>query len=227
MPLLDDSLTIWKISFRWAGLDPDSIKYRFYIPHTVKDNMRLILNAVLTTSLYSNSLKQKALFKHATFIDQDNLTKLNNIISDWKYNREFLQTHSIYRSDFAHWCNRQSIPFPEFWFPKDWAIHELSQKDWALEENPELSNNIYAANKPKEIQNSTPSLNLEKDYWQPAIIAAKIIWSQDKTLSIADVIRKIKAMPDLKASFLTESAIRKHVKHLSPTPGKPGRKPSK
>src|SRR5450830_860713 len=104
MPLLDDNLTIWKISFRWAGLDPDSLKYRFYIPIAVKDNIRLVLNAVLTNILFCPSLKPDVLLAHATARDQDNLDKLRDCIIDKKYDRAFLEGRIIYRSDFAHWC---------------------------------------------------------------------------------------------------------------------------
>lgn len=52
MPLLDDNLTIWEISFRWAGLDSGSLKYRLYIPTTVKDNIRLLTQAIITNVLF-------------------------------------------------------------------------------------------------------------------------------------------------------------------------------
>lgn len=57
MPLLDDNLSLWNISFRWAGLDPDSIKYRFYIPAAVKDNVRLLTQAIITNVLWCKSLR--------------------------------------------------------------------------------------------------------------------------------------------------------------------------
>ena len=94
-------------------------------------------------------------------------------------------------------------------------------------ENPELADTYHATANSEKMESSTTNSFEINDYWYPSIIAAQTIWSQDKSLSIADVIRKIKAMPELKASYLTESAIRKHIKHLSPIPGKPGRKPTK
>lgn len=232
MPLTDDSLTIWKVSFRWAGLNPDSLKYHFFIPSDAKENMRLLLTSVLKNELYCTSLKPKQLLKHATALDQSNLTKLNNIISDWKYDRDFLKIHYINRDDFAHWCNRNSIPFPEFWFPPGWAINELKQQDWLLFENPELAD-IYTNTEPLLIENKTTASLQKKnaskneELWEPTIIAARTIWSQDKSLTTAEVINQIKGMNHLKAAAFSESAIRKHIAKLSPTQGKPGRKPKK
>lgn len=59
MPLLDNHLTIWKISFRWAELDPDSLKYRFYIPEAVKDNIRLLLNELMYNTLFLQNTKSR------------------------------------------------------------------------------------------------------------------------------------------------------------------------
>jgi hypothetical protein len=229
MPLLDDNLSIWKISFRWAGLNPDAIKYRFYIPHVVKDNMRFILSEVIGNGLFCRPLQQKTLFARATPKDEENLTKISHIISDWKYDRRLLKNYSIYRSEFSHWCNRSGIPFPEFWFPTGWTIHELNHIDLLIHENPELKDTFQTAKpfteitKPKQGKRNDAS----EDIWKPAKIAAQTIWSQNKAISIAGVVQKIKEMPELKASSLSASAIRKQIAHLSPTPGKPGRKPLK
>ena len=228
MPLLDDNLSIWKISFRWAGLNPDSLKYRLYIPYPVKDNIRVVLHAVMSNNLFCNSLQPKVLNKHATLIDQDYLTKVTNARANYKYDRELLKDSTIYRLDFAHWCKRTGIPFPEFWFPAGWAIHELTEEDWLIHENPELKDAFQNSNEPTQlIKLSGKRYDTFEDVWEPLIIAAQTIWSQNKTLLIAEVVRAIKAMPNLKASSFSESAIRKRIAKYSPVPGKPGRKPSK
>lgn len=229
MPLLDDQLSIWKISFRWAGLNPDALKYSFYIPHVVKDNMRFILSEVIGNGLFCRPLQQKTLFARATPKDEENLTKISHIISDWKYDRTLLKNYSIYRSDFAHWCNRSGIPFPEFWFPTGWTIHELNHIDLLIHENPELKDTFQTVKPLTELTKSKQGKrnDASEDIWKPAIVAARTIWSQQKTLAIAVVVKMIKDMPELKASAYSESAIRKRIAHLSPTPGKAGRKPSK
>lgn len=65
--------------------------------------------------------------------------------------------------------------------------------------------------------------------WEPVRNAAKVLWAQNDQLTIADVIYRITKMPHLKASSLSESAIRKHIANLAPPgiAGKPGRKPKK
>lgn len=62
--------------------------------------------------------------------------------------------------------------------------------------------------------------------WEAIRVAARALWAQDKQLSIAEMIRRLKGIPSLKASG-TESAIRKHICDLAPESirGKPGRKP--
>lgn len=65
--------------------------------------------------------------------------------------------------------------------------------------------------------------------WDPTRTVASLWWSNDGSLSIAEIVRRIKKTPTLKASSLTESAIRKHIADLAPPGirGKPGRKPNK
>lgn len=154
--------------------------------------------------------------------------KFYDCYTDVKYDREFLKSHTVYRSDFAHWCSRSGIPLPEFWFPAGWVVHELNEKDQLAETDQRKSENSVVAIKQEPTQKlSGKRIDANEEIWKPAIIAAKTIWAQDKSLLIADVTRKIKAMPELKASAFTESAIRKRIRFLSPTPGTPGRKPKK
>lgn len=65
--------------------------------------------------------------------------------------------------------------------------------------------------------------------WEPIRHSAEVLWVQNDQLSIADVISDLKKMPQLKASVLSESAVRKHIADLAPPgiSGKPGRKPNK
>ena len=145
-----------------------------------------------------------------------------------KYDRDFLKAHTIYRSDFAHWCNRSGIPFPEFWFPAGWVVHELNEKDWLAETNPRKPENTIQVINSEPIQRlSGKRVDAKEEVWKPARVAAQTIWDQEKSLTISDVVRRIKLNTALKASALTESAIRKHIADLSPIPGKAGRKPSK
>jgi len=40
------------------------------------------------------------------------------------YDRRFLRRHMIHRWEFANWCDKAGIPFPEFWFPPGWKTDE-------------------------------------------------------------------------------------------------------
>lgn len=65
--------------------------------------------------------------------------------------------------------------------------------------------------------------------WEPVRAVTNALWVEDSSLPIAEVIRRIKRMPHLKASALSDSAIRKHIADLAPAEdaGKPGRRRKK
>ena len=67
----------------------------------------------------------------------------------------------------------------------------------------------------------------QAEMWEPVKNAAQTLWAQDNKRSIADIVTCIKKMSYLKASRLSESAIRKHIADFAPEgiAGKPGRKP--
>lgn len=230
MPLLDDNLSIWKISFRWAGLDPEALKYHFYIPTSVKDNIRLLTQAIITNVLWCKSLRPDPLLGPDSNIERIRADKFYDCFARNKYDHDFLKSHTIYRSDFAHWCNRLGIPFPEFWFPAGWVVHELNEKDWLAEEDTrKLETNIYLAEKQPIQKPSGKRVDTNEEVWKPARVAAQTIWSQNVSdpPDITTTARMIKAMPELKASAFSISAIRKHIADLYPLLSKPGRKPSK
>lgn len=68
----------------------------------------------------------------------------------------------------------------------------------------------------------------EIEIWGPLQIAAKTIWAQEPGVSIADVVRRLRAMPQFKKAG-GESAFRKRLAGLAPegVAGKPGRKANK
>jgi len=63
--------------------------------------------------------------------------------------------------------------------------------------------------------------------WDSILKAAQAFWAEDQTLSFAAMIRRLKALPHLKAGALTDSAIHKRLRAVAPQAvlGKPGRKP--
>jgi len=78
-------------------------------------------------------------------------------------------------------------------------------------------------NKPKTGKRADNNLDL----WEPVRAVASMLWMDNDSLPIADAIRHLKSVAHLKASKLSESAIRKRIADLAPpkVKGKPGRKP--
>jgi hypothetical protein len=65
--------------------------------------------------------------------------------------------------------------------------------------------------------------------WAELKAVAAALWAQDSTIPIADMIRRLKKLPKLRAARLTESAIHKQLRSIAPPEvrGKSGRKPKK
>lgn len=87
--------------------------------------------------------------------------------------------------------------------------------------SPDASEPVEAKEPPKK----SGKRQVQTGNWEAIRVAARTLWAQDDQLSIADMIRRLKGIPSLKASG-TESAIRKHIRDLAPDGirGKPGRK---
>ena len=144
MPLTADNLSIWDISFRWAGYDPDHLWLRF--PLTVKDNFRLLMNAILHGEIMCESLtiaklpeesKADPRFYIRTYIDE-----VYDCIHGVRYNRKLLKWAGLDRMELHEWCERRGIPLPEFWFPSGWKLEfEMPEFGtsamWAVHVEPE------------------------------------------------------------------------------------------
>lgn len=229
MPLLDDSLTIWEIGFRWAGLNPENPLYYLYLPLAAKDNFRLLLSAIENQDLYCGGLTTYPSPYHPEGMLKFHAKDVNACIEGERYNRKFLQLISIQRREFAQWCDNSGIPYPEFWFPSGWLADEPGYP--ASLRKP--------ANAPKEVKPELPSTAIKpstasikrdqtKKNWSDLIVVAEALRAKDNSLTIAEAIRQIKSMSHLQAAATTEGAIRKHIAHLWPPEAKkPGRKPAK
>jgi hypothetical protein len=66
-----------------------------------------------------------------------------------------------------------------------------------------------------------------RERWQKIEAAAIALWAQDKTLRIAEVARRIRALPEIKAAALQLDTIHRRIAQHAPPDikGKPGRKP--
>ncbi|HUW20693.1 MAG TPA: hypothetical protein VMW16_15455 [Sedimentisphaerales bacterium] len=77
--------------------------------------------------------------------------------------------------------------------------------------------------------NKPGKLQARDDAWAEVMGYAKGHWAEDPSISIAEMIRRIKKIKTMKASMLTESAIHKRIAKVAPVGirGKRGRKANK
>jgi hypothetical protein len=124
MALLNDRLTLWEISFRWAGLDPGRAWLR--IPLAVKDNARTLLDAVWQMHLHCATLAMEKWAPDSElppkFFIRYHLGAIRTCVEEGHFPRRLLRWAVIERWDLYLWCKRQGVPLPEFWFPPGWRL---------------------------------------------------------------------------------------------------------
>ncbi len=125
MPLLNDDLPLWDIAFRWTGHDPDKLWISFPLP--VRDNFRLMMDAILQGHLHCSTLSLEKRRQDSNdpqeFFIRHHLDDVEACIWGKKFNRKLLRWALIDRWAMHQWCERQGIPLPEFWFPPGWKLH--------------------------------------------------------------------------------------------------------
>jgi hypothetical protein len=124
MAVLNDSLSVWEIGFRWVGYDPGRLW--IWIPLPVRDNFRMLMDAILQGHLYCDTL---GLEKHSPiYADLPQmgirywLDDVNAAIEGQSFNRKLLKWAVVERWSMQRWCERRGIPLPEFWFPPGWNL---------------------------------------------------------------------------------------------------------
>lgn len=82
--------------------------------------------------------------------------------------------------------------------------------------------------KPEGKPPSTGKRQAQQAHWSAILTAAQTVWAKPPCISYADMIKRLKSMPHLKASALSDSAIHKQLSKIAPPEvrGKPGRKPN-
>jgi len=214
MPLFDDALTIWEIGFRWARKNPD--RPWAWIPMEVKDNFRMVLRAIVDGDLYCETLTTKVDPNWPQTSIRHNARGIDACIDGERYDRRFLKAHSILRWEFAQWCDKGVIPFPQFWFARGWLAEEPGHRT-SLRKS---SDSIILASLAKEVRPATgeakkKSRNNEA-IWDEARAAAKAIWAESRSVPSMEVARRIHANKQLSVSRFTAAAIRKHIADLAP-----------
>ena len=227
MPLLDDDLTIWDIGFRWAGKNP-ALPWPL-IPMEVKDNFRLVVRAITEGDLYCGTLTNnigstwpKTLLRYAA-------EAIEACIDGKRYDRKFLKQHAILRWEFAQWCEKAGIPFPEFWFPPG-----------SVTDEPGYPSSLRKTAKPKSVTSedakappATPEPQKKprnnEAIWLEVRAAAKAIWAESGAIPSTEVARRIKGMKQFSGTRFMVESIRKRIADLGHPDfrGKPGRPPKK
>lgn len=136
MPLVVDQLSLWTIGLKWAGLDPNRLWLR--IPASAKDNFSTLLEAILNQHLDCMTLATEKYAgddpEIAGYHIHHWLADVYAGIQGQKFNRKLLRHAVIDRGAFQDWCERRTIPLPEFWFPPGWTEYR-----WPEEDSPEFA----------------------------------------------------------------------------------------
>ena len=132
MALLNDDLSVWEIGFRWAGQDPD--RWWRGIPLPVRDNFRVLMDAVLQSHLECVSLSMRKgpsedFDLPPEFFIRYHLDDVEACIAGRAFNRRLLRFAQIERPAFQDWCERRAIPLPVFWFPPGWSDYRWPGDD--------------------------------------------------------------------------------------------------
>lgn len=247
MALITDSLSIWDISFRWAGYDPDWLYLKY--PLTVKDNFKILFQAVLDGEVFCETLtlakrphdsQADPRYYSRTYIDE-----IYDCIAGVRYNKKLLKWAIISRYDFREWCERRAIPLPEFWYPPGWndEFEEPAfgtRATWATHVEPdepggfslhfEIPDEIKAAQRGERIIN--PSEDSESPPLKPnskvklcSQQIASQLWKEHPDRTIAEMMRDEIILKYSGAANYGESALRKWLSEIAPVhiKGKRGR----
>ncbi|OIQ77923.1 hypothetical protein GALL_403820 [mine drainage metagenome] len=131
MPLVVDQLQLWTVGFKWAGLNPNRLWLR--IPTPVRDNFSTLLEAILKGELECLTLNLEKYHGddpdiakcHIRFWIED----VYACIFGRACNRKLLKHAVIERYAFQDWCERRTVPLPEFWFPPGWTDYRWPEDD--------------------------------------------------------------------------------------------------
>lgn len=181
MPLLVDELSVWDISFRWAGYDPNKLMLR--IPLSVRDNFRTLVHEIhhghldcmtLFMDKYRGNDPDEAKFYIRHWLDA-----IEECSDGKRYDSTLLKWAIIERQSLQEWCERHKVPLPEFWFPLGWGIEYAWPDDTPEEEQKQQPGESVKEKK----------IRLDDNHrWQMACQQiAIVLWSRNPSLTIKEV----------------------------------------
>ena len=228
MPLVVDQLQLWTIGFKWAGLDPHRPWLR--IPTPVRDNFSTLLEAILEGRLHCLTLALEKYSGDDSEIAECHIRYwLDDVYAgmfDQSYNRKLLKHAVIEREAFQDWCERCTIPLPEFWFPPGWTEYRWPSEDFepipkeplaspaepTLEPTSELEPHVQA--EPTELVK--PKL---KPVQLATIVSqeiAKVIWKEEPDKTIAAMVKDDRIQKYGSGQYYSEEVVRRWVKAVAP-----------
>ena len=127
MALLSNSLSVWEIAFRWEGLDPESLWWRWHLPMTVRDWCRTMIHEIHHAHLECSSMDNRKWQPEdgeelRKFFIRYWLRQVEECSNGQSFDRQMLKWAHIERDAMQEWCERRGVPLPQFWFPPGWKL---------------------------------------------------------------------------------------------------------
>lgn len=225
MPLVVDQLQLWIIGFKWAGLDPN----RFWIrlPTPVCDNFSTVLEAILSGHLECATLASEKYAgddpKMAPFYIRYWIGEVRDAVNGQAYNRKLLKHVVIERWAFKDWCERRSIPSPEFWFPGGWTDYRWPEDDppapQVVVSLPRGEEGTAANEATSEISESKEAIGKLRDVTRFRIasqVIAEAVWKQQPDMTIAAMVQHDLVQNYGGAKHYGEESVRRWIKLVAP-----------
>lgn len=234
MPLVVDQLQLWTIGFKWASLDPNRLWFR--IPTPVRDNWSTLLEAILSGHLECLSLAYEKYAgddpEFARYYIRHWLDDVHAGINGQYYSRKLLKHAVIDRGAFQDWCERRSIPLPEFWFPPRWTEYRWPEDDFdpvpsePIDGVAEIglkvatSPDISELTAPSQAEVEPPSTKELRPAQLARIICkqiASVIWKDESAKTIADMCKDERVLKYGGGQYYSEEVVRRWVKEAAPS----------
>jgi len=113
----EDFRTTWALAHEWAGYHPEATESD-NLPVQVKLNLQRLAASILSNSLRAQTKKV------AIFTDDSLFTLLFEakhflrlLYCKWgkSFNKSYLQSIYVKRSNFLEWCEKEKLPYTDFW----------------------------------------------------------------------------------------------------------------
>ena len=113
----EDFRNVWELAHEWAGYHHEKTQLN-NLPAQAKLNLQRLASAILSHSLRAQT-KRAALFTDESIFtllfEAKHFFKL--LYCKWgkSFNKEYLQTIYVRRPSFLEWCEKEKLPYTDFW----------------------------------------------------------------------------------------------------------------